>query len=92
VGRDPISCFHISSQNVNYVHKPSLSRPIVGSDNSCDLVSCFFSWGCFALSRPITLVAATFLTNNEQSLRQCKPEKEKETIQAAKNHSVVFPH
>jgi len=32
----------------------TLSRPIVGCDDSCDLVSWFFSWGCFALSRAIS--------------------------------------
>jgi hypothetical protein len=31
-----------------------LSRPIVDCDESCDLVSGFFSWGCFALSRAIS--------------------------------------
>jgi hypothetical protein len=32
----------------------SVSRPIVGSDDSCDLVSWFSSSGCFALSRAIS--------------------------------------
>ena len=31
-----------------------VSRPIVGCDDSCDLVSWFFSWGCFAWSRAIS--------------------------------------
>ena len=45
---------------VTYSHRckntktTSLSRPIVGSDDSCDLVSWFFSWGYFALSRAIS--------------------------------------
>jgi hypothetical protein len=32
----------------------NVSRPIVGCDASCDLVSWFFSWGCFAWSRAIS--------------------------------------
>jgi hypothetical protein len=32
-----------------------LSRPIGGSDDSCDLISWFFSRGCFASSLPVLL-------------------------------------
>ena len=31
-----------------------MSRPIVGCDDSCYLISWFISWGCFALSRAIS--------------------------------------
>ena len=34
--------------------RPEMSEAIVGCDDSCDLVSWFFSWGCFALSRAIS--------------------------------------